>query len=485
MAPHRRRNRAQEFEELVDVAPQELDPEVDDLPADSEDDSANEQVNGGREHYEDVGKSKLRKAKEVALGPQYRGSRVSRDAVSADEDEDDPFSRGFDEGSSDDGESEANGNTSPESGEDSTRDESDEDEDIQDGTSDTDLSDNEEEAAARPKLMEQENKSQLRKLVAKDQKSVAASISQANKADAEKGRAVKKQRTTFDSLLNTRIKLQKSLVSINTLVAIPSEQLAAQREDARLAIEAAETAAFTLFSTLTSFRDLLAEHRTGSKRKRPALDSSTPTAELMSHLQVQEQESLPHRNAVLQKWSLKARGISAQPQRGRLNTDTPTTIIDVLQNQLNDTDRLLKRARTPRSCAPLQLSNRVTVDEKIYDDADFYGLLLKELLEQKSADSVAASNVDIDFNNMRREAKAKKNVDTKASKGRKLRYTVHEKLQNFMAPEDRGSWGERQSDELFGSLFGQRMGLREDVGAEEPAVDGQLDEDADGFKLFG
>ncbi|KAI7140216.1 hypothetical protein KC352_g29632, partial [Hortaea werneckii] len=95
-----------------------------------------------------------------------------------------------------------------------------------------------------------------------------------------------------------------------------------------------------------------------------------------------------------------------------------------------------------------------------------YGLLLKELLEQKSADSVAASNIDLSFQ-MRRDNKTKKNVDTKASKGRKLRYTVHEKLQNFMVPEDRASWGERQTDELFGSLFGQRLGLAEDGKEDE------------------
>ena len=61
-----------------------------------------------------------------------------------------------------------------------------------------------------------------------------------------------------------------------------------------------------------------------------------------------------------------------------------------------------------------------------------------------------------------RQFKVKKSVDTKASKGRKMRYTVHEKLQNFMAPEDLGSWGERQRAELFGSLFGRKVWLGED-----------------------
>lgn len=77
-----------------------------------------------------------------------------------------------------------------------------------------------------------------------------------------------------------------------------------------------------------------------------------------------------------------------------------------------------------------------------------------------------------------KEAKTRKNVDTKASKGRKIRFTVHEKLQNFMAPEDRTSWEQSATDRLFGTLLGQKMSLgeteeggasdgEEELGAEE------------------
>jgi protein AATF/BFR2 len=163
---------------------------------------------------------------------------------------------------------------------------------------------------------------------------------------------------------------------------------------------------------------------------------------------------------VLEKWSKKVQGPVLQSDRGRLNQERQATIVDVLQEQLSNIERLVKKTHAPRSCAPLQSSRRVVEDAQIYDDADFYGLLLKELLEQKSHDSVAASSIDIGFQ-MRRDNKTKRNVDTKASKGRKIRYTVQEKLQNFMAPEMRATWEERQADELFGSLFGHRPGLAE------------------------
>ena len=50
-------------------------------------------------------------------------------------------------------------------------------------------------------------------------------------------------------------------------------------------------------------------------------------------------------------------------------------------------------------------------------------------------------------------------VDTKASKGRKVRYDIHSKLVNFMAPVyEAGSWKDEQRNELFGSLFGRKSG---------------------------
>ncbi|KAF2765905.1 TRAUB-domain-containing protein, partial [Teratosphaeria nubilosa] len=452
MAPPKSRNRAREFDDLVNAAPKDFDPEADDI-ADGSDDSDNDQIVDAREHYVDVGKSKLRRPKEVALGPQYRGSRVLRDQMSEDEDEDDPFSRG-----SDDGESEDDVTAG------ASEDDGDEEDGDEQGTPDTDVSDEEDAAAgARPDLIPKASQAtDLRPMMLEGRMTVGASLSEANKADAEKGRAVKQQRKAFNLLLGTRMKLQKALIGVNTVAGLPEDDLRDQRDEANDAIEAAETAAFNLWSSLNNFREEILQAKTGTKRKRTTFTIDTSTEKLWSHMQSQESDSIEKRNATLARWSAKTRNEAAKPQVSQLKTTAESTIMDVIREQMTNSERLVKRARTPRSCAPLQLSKRIEEDSRIYDDADFYGLMLKELLEQKSADSVSASNINIDVSfQMRREAKTKKNVDTKASKGRKLRYTVHEKLQNFMAPEDRRTWGERQTDELFGSLFGQKLGLAE------------------------
>lgn len=423
----------------------------------------------------------------MPLGPQYRGSKVRREEID-NEDEDDPFGRGFDEDESDedDGLDELV---------DGSEDEDEDDVGFDDDTPATDVSGEDEDdiPASRPaSMVNDEARAELRKAVnaASEQRHVTSSLLQGNRQEAEKGRAMKKQRTAFDSLLNTRIKLQKALVGVNNISGLPQSDLSEQRHDAQQAIEAAETAAFTLWSSLTTFRDDILVVKTGEKRKANRLSTATPTEDLWAHMQKQEKSSLEFRNASLQRWSEKTR---VETLRSNINTrkDTaPTTIIDNIREHLANTDHLLRRAHTPRSCAPLQLAAKIPSDERIYDDADFYGLMLKELLESKAQDSMMTStisNIDLSFQ-LRREAKTKKHVDVKASKGRKLKYTVHEKLQNYMAPENRCAWGERQADELFGSLFGQRMELGE--GMEEEKEDtvmadgGEIDEEAAGLMMF-
>ena len=129
----------------------------------------------------------------------------------------------------------------------------------------------------------------------------------------------------------------------------------------------------------------------------------------------------------------------------------------------------------------------MTEDPNIYDDGNFYQLLLKELVDQRRVESLAAPAASVGTGGALqwtavKEAKTKKIVDTKASKGRKMRYTVHEKLQNFMAPEDRTSWEPEAIDRFFGTLLGQKMTLRED----EMDIDGDEDValEENGLKLF-
>lgn len=355
-----------------------------------------------------------------------------------------------------------------------------------------------------------DDRDELRRLMASDQKTIAATISQAAKADAAKGKAVKEQRTTFDALLNTRIKLQKGLGAMNELVGVVVEKEEGEGESVEEektnseAIKSAENAALALWSTLEELRIALADAHTkdgAKKRKRQdPITNSTSTTSLWERMSDLESESLLHRRAVLDKWSSKVRGsaTSLPNARGKLlgsasGTQKITAVLDAhVATEIGD--RANKRARqtsASNGSAPTGLP------EPVYDDTVFYQSLLRDLVEQRMSSSEAMtggldtlhqlpSRLPIHpITGMRNDKNRKEVVDTRASKGRKMRFNVHEKLQNFMAPEDRGSWTVRARDEFFASLLGKSAsGLLGE--GDESASDDESDEDREegGLRLF-
>lgn len=339
-----------------------------------------------------------------------------------------------------------------------------------------------------------DERAQLRKMATEGHKSIVAAMSQAAKADAEKGIAVRSQRRAFDSILNLRIRLQKALVAANSFSVVDnsnsnSNSNKKSKKKETQAYEAAEEAAVKLWNTIDSVRHSFmpesSKAKLGDKRKRE-IEVSTPSEQIWESMQAVEAASHSHRRKVLDKWSERVKKSNAAlPTRKLVNAEAQT-LVSALDEQLLSSERLVKRARTPRSCAPVQAAKKVDEDPEIYDDADFYQLLLKELVDQRSSDSGAPGDsvATVRWAALK-ETKTRKTVDRRASKGRKLRYTVHEKLQNFMAPEDRRSWEDHAIDRLFGTLFGQKMELREE---DEDGVSdtemGGVDVEEEGLRLF-
>ncbi|KAI1473035.1 TRAUB-domain-containing protein [Daldinia caldariorum] len=580
------KGRARQFAEWVDQPVKDFDPEAEIL--DEDDASGSEESideNAGTEHYVSVGKSKLRRRDPVALGPQYRGAPVSREALE-DEDEDegqddddesgedeegdeDDDLEGFDDpdtadlerdqddeddaeidsenafdesdeqkfkdfvfrGSSqtiphkgkrvarptaadymvsdeEDDESdgaELNGevsedmededDTSGEEGvdgfiddeaeesEDENEDSMDEDEDEDEemGDSDEELDEKEEEddddddddGTKGTSQINEANRSAIQEMMNAGQRTVASTLSTAAQKDVAKGKAVRQQRKAFDALLNIRIRLQKSLVAVNSFSTL--EELGDQSEP----YEAAEAAALKLWNTIDGFRTSIqsdSSGKTGQKRKRAA-DADTSSQDIWENMKVIEQRAIVRRRAVLEKWSHSARNIRMVDRSSRKFTSiTEKSLTTRLDEELDAPERLIKRTRTPRSCAPAQVAKKINEDPTIYDDADFYQLLLKELVDQRTGDASGAPGgptATIRFAAVK-EAKAKRHVDTKASKGRKMRFNIHDKLQNFMAPEDRRSWEQSAIDRFFGTLFGQKLVLNEDEEDDKEASDEEM-----------
>jgi protein AATF/BFR2 len=194
----------------------------------------------------------------------------------------------------------------------------------------------------------------------------------------------------------------------------------------------------------------------------------------------------------LTKWSEKVKAASGLPVNKKFKA-LNQSITYQLQENLTDRERLIDRTRTKRATFSVLGSNdleddrKETIDPEIFDDMDFYHPLLKDLVERKA--------LDVPMETWTRPTKVKKNKkDTRASKGRKLRYHEHEKIQNFMAPMADGTWHEEQIEqasltkftyysELFASLLGRRIQVGEDDEMKgEPVL---TLANNDGLKIFG
>ncbi|KAH7319682.1 apoptosis-antagonizing transcription factor [Stachybotrys elegans] len=408
-----------------------------------------------------------------AKAADFMSSSGEEDGGSSEDDEDangallDDSEDGSEEDDFDDGlEALADGADSDEDEED------DEDDDDEEGSEDDESEEDDEEDEESDEEDGKKSKSQ------KDAKPMLGALS--NTADVEKGLAIRQQRKFYDGLLNLRIRLQKALIATNTF---PVAEIAVD-VDAE-PYEAAEEAAVKLLNTISSLKDGFGSSaRAGDKRKRE-LEISMSSEDIWSQLQEEEQRFTRFREDRLEKWSRKVQAVNVTTNSAAKGFGSKTkSLTEALQDQLADPDnKLLKRTKVPRSCAPTQAARKVMEDADIYDDADFYQLLLKELVDQRTVDTAGEQNTALPsvMVTASKEAKNRKVVDRKASKGRKMRFTVHEKLQNFMAPEDRRSWEQDQIDRFFGTLFGRKMELNEESDDEDME---DIDAEEEGLRLF-
>ncbi|KAJ3025559.1 UNVERIFIED_CONTAM: hypothetical protein HDU68_007005 [Siphonaria sp. JEL0065] len=174
------------------------------------------------------------------------------------------------------------------------------------------------------------------------------------------------------------------------------------------------------------------------------------------------------------------------------NDDTEDKEKKSQRSELEIIEELHEKELSRKSKSFATDSHLSNYDDQVFDDGDFYQQLLKELIEGRlleTDDPTLLSMKWAELKTLQSQTKKKKTVDTKASKGRKIRYAVHEKLANFMAPEPRGTWHDAMVDELFSSLFGG-IGIKgadaeENVQQEGAGSWGEVQIPSDGLKLFG
>lgn len=502
----------------------DYDIENDDLGNDfdesGDEDLGNSDDEHARDHYVKVSKSKIREQSSAVKGKKYKGEIVDRSALYNDGNDEASGSDDIDgideedeevEEEEDDEEGEIESENEAENSDSgaSLRSNSDE------GESEVDESDGEDEISAEAK------RSRIKQLLANERKHIVNRLSESATNDALKGYTILQQQNEFDSLIDLRLKIQKAL-NISNLLPVNEdtfENIDVSTKKTGKHLKEATEKCFDLLDTIFALRSQLytkdkvvSETFTATPSKRTLekyLESTAKYDEVLNK----------YRGSVLTKWLAKIQNSSGSNalNAGKFKALNQSAEQQVASN-LYDMDRLLKRTKlNRRQIKPLGFEyNQLILQEKeeaeatlnekngdvpdeiskhsrsfnlqemdlIFDDEDFYRVLLNDLVDKKIQSSDPTSGLQFALKGAA-STKLKKNVDNKASKGRKLRYHVQEKIANFDSPRPWLKWNDSQVDEFFASLLGQKISMKEDTSDEEAEEEEDILEADSGIQLFG
>ncbi|ENN79260.1 protein AATF [Dendroctonus ponderosae] len=432
----------------------------------------------------------------LADDPRYAGVKASRKRMQAN--------------SSDDSEEELNngdfGNNAESNDESSSQDNQQENSENEDISDDAEDSINE-SAVEKESEVEDEDESEVESESGDDSFKHINETSEHISEQLRKGTCVRNQLSIWESLIDARIFMQKCVMAANTMPQKSNYKEMIRDESGEFRKRVNEIKD-NLTNVLDKFIELqslfiknypdtkhLGKNDLKSKSEVTESDEEIPSEDEVEEDKADESEaeeqSLPrkkrklneyendlsdfytkyrsYRNKTLENWNAKTR-ISITKNSGQ-----PHSVVDQIEHILRDKEKLRKKSQLKKTeykilgeeSEPQTLleSNEDNGDTKqqmeeynteIFDDTDFYHQLLRELIECKSADMTDPVQLGRQWIQLQAlRSKMKRKIDTKATKGRKIRYAVHSKLVNFMASNENQPWTEEATVELYNSLFGK------------------------------
>ncbi|KAK4753110.1 hypothetical protein SAY87_021908 [Trapa incisa] len=298
--------------------------------------------------------------------------------------------------------------------------------------------------------------------------------------DLQKGEAVKNQKALWNRTLELRFLLQKPFCNSNRL---PQESVRSSFCNSSGVNEAYVDVINSAKETLDSILELqealleknpsIAQATEGNSMqhsKKLSNDFKSKSSEDdIEWVQISQMHKrlATFRDKSVDKWQRKTQvttGVAAIKNKLQAFNQN---ISDQVSNYMRDPSRMLKQMQQRRSTIGVfglmpddaDKTNGEIIqdshsggnqdgDPDLLDDTEFYQQLLKEFLESVDLTSSEATF----YAAKRSQNKKRKAVDRRASKSRKIRYNVHEKIVNFMAPQPMNI--PPMAPKLFENLFG-------------------------------
>ena len=291
-------------------------------------------------------------------------------------------------------------------------------------------------------------------------------IMQQNQQDLDKASSVKDQKKVLEAIVYQRMIMQKNLTRANQLPQ--SEQHSHFEEKKSAELSQLKTSLRENMTTLNDICILL------GKRMNVNLKPVTESSETMLKTIDDNYERLiPTCEELIQKWHSRTQ-VNTNVLNKKLNKRNVTLgslqqpILTQVYKTLENKQFIETRSHQKKDVFRVLGKPADTITEKldfqIYEDYEFYQSLTKEFLNSVVESSAptyeeAGTNMSLTQEYLRKREKMRKMLDkkkkksNKISKDRKLKYIIHDKLINFMAPQ-----GEEQlsvgREDILKILFG-------------------------------
>ena len=337
-------------------------------------------------------------------------------------------------------------------------------------------------------------------------------LSKVTKDEIRKGKNIKNQKELYETFVGIRIALQNLLLDINSL---PSYQNffnylnISPKETKDLYQKLKQNINSIFFDSIIFHKEFL------KKQNYPSSDQFNPVLELEKLIKNNQSinetfnENLEkiHNNLfkidqkIMNIWYRKTVINQFQTNNKIIkklsnNDNFSEHILSSVENNINT---LLKKTQKYNiTTNPLLGRKRLSAEEyeydkEIFNDTDFYNFLLKEFLlnnekeidennyeEKRDENGIVEGRYDLTMKYLlNRNTKIKKNIDTKATKNKKIKYDKHEEIINFMVPEN-NEQEIKGRNIIINSLFGiKKLNINLDNKEKEEKKEARILEEND------
>ena len=333
------------------------------------------------------------------------------------------------------------------------------------------LNDDDNKEKESEESVDEEKEMTLQEKMEKQDEQYLKTLSKVTKDEIRKAKNIINQKELYETFVGIRIALQNLLSDINSLptsknfskfLELSSKETQDLYQKLKLNVNS------TFYDTIIFHKEFL------KKQNYPKSEQFNPVLELEKLLkkkedfnEMDEQLNKIHNNLfkidqkIMNIWYRKTVVNQFQTNNKIIKklSNNDNFCEHVLSSVENNMNTLLKKTQKYNNANDnnMQLLGRKRLsaeeyeyDKEIFNDNDFYNFLLKEFLlnnekeidennyvEKRDENGLVEGRYDLTMRYiLNRNTKIKKNVDTKATKNRKIRYDKHEEIINFMVPEN-------------------------------------------------